>query len=55
MRLLVMFATNLLGYTLLYISYSYGAKTPAGRVVWVAASVIGMLIGSTAGKRWFRQ
>ncbi len=54
MRLAVMFLTNLFGYILLYASYSYGAKSPSGRVIWVAASVIGMLIGSTIGERWFR-
>lgn len=54
MKFLLMFAVTTLGYVLLYIGYSYGAKTMTGRVVFVAASVTGTLIGSTLGERWFK-
>lgn len=54
MALVLVFLTNLLGYALLYASYSYAVKTLVGRVVWVAASVAGMLFGSTIGERLFR-
>ncbi len=55
MPFVYIFLVNALGYALLYASYSYAVKTLAGRVVWVIASVVGMLIGSTIGEKLFRK
>ncbi len=53
MSLVAVFVINLLAYAMLYGSYSYAVKTLTGRIVWVVASVAGMLLGSTLGERLF--
>jgi hypothetical protein len=49
----LLFLGATLSYVSLYVSYAYAAATMPGRVVYVTASVVGMLIGSTLGRRWF--
>jgi hypothetical protein len=53
MKLLFLFLGATVSYIGLYISYAYAAATMTGRVSYVTASVVGMLIGSTLGRRWF--
>jgi len=52
-RLVLIFTITTLAYTLLYAAYTAGAKDMAGRVAFTAAVVIGTLLGSTLGQRWF--
>ena len=54
MKLALLFIINLLAYTTLYITYSAAAKEMASRVVWISASLVGTLLGSTLGARWFK-
>jgi hypothetical protein len=51
---LIILGLNIFAYTLLYVVYSFAAKSMSGRVAYVMGSVIGTLIGSTIGEKWFR-
>lgn len=53
MKLLLMFLLVTIGYVALYVGYSYSAHTMVGRVVYVAAVLVGTLLGSTIGNRLF--
>jgi hypothetical protein len=54
MRLCLIFLSGLTSYVMLYVTYAASATTLAGRVVWTIAVVLGTLLGSTLGERWFR-
>lgn len=54
MKLALLFAVNAVGYTIIYVVYSYAQKTMPDRIVYVAAVVAGTIIGSTLGVMWFK-
>lgn len=53
MKLAPMTLIVTVGYVILYTGYTFAAKTMPGRICYVVASVLGTIIGSTLGNRWF--